>query len=67
MNGTLDTNFGEDRSVYMAKVVGKAGDRWYHRYFTNAFRCDFAYTFRIRGLRNHHEIRRYSADDIIDP
>jgi hypothetical protein len=24
-------------------------------------------TFRIRGLRNYHEIRRYSPDDIIDP
>jgi hypothetical protein len=24
-------------------------------------------TFRIRGLRKHHEISRYSPDDIIDP
>jgi hypothetical protein len=24
-------------------------------------------TFRIRGLRNHHEIRQYSRGDIIDP
>jgi hypothetical protein len=24
-------------------------------------------TFRIRGLRKHHEIRRYCPDDIIDP
>jgi hypothetical protein len=24
-------------------------------------------TFRIRGLRKHHEIRRYFPDDIIDP
>jgi hypothetical protein len=23
--------------------------------------------FRIRGVRDHHEIRRYSLDDIIDP
>jgi hypothetical protein len=23
--------------------------------------------FRIRGLRKHHEIRRYNLDDIIDP
>jgi hypothetical protein len=23
--------------------------------------------FRIRGLRKHHEIRRYSPDDINDP
>jgi hypothetical protein len=24
-------------------------------------------TFRIRGRRNHHVIRRYYPDDIIDP
>jgi hypothetical protein len=23
--------------------------------------------FRIQGIRKHHEIRRYSPDDIIDP
>jgi hypothetical protein len=23
--------------------------------------------FRIRGLRKHHEIRRYSSDDVIAP
>jgi hypothetical protein len=34
------------------------------------FRAYFAVisgVFRIRGLRKHHEVRRHSLDDIIDP